>query len=443
MTVEAPLSVGQLYSWREIESYPADWLKEANLPATWDLRGLSTEQVDAALAALVDRHEPLRTSYELRGGDPVQLVHTDLALPVERVERVITDYAEVDRTTAALVEVPIPMTGGACWRGLLVTSGGAPMFLSLSFSHLILDVWSVMGLERAFRAIVAGTEPTVGASPRELAEQQRDLPHEPAERYWRTVLTDDEVPRLPTLPRETTRERIQLTLHSHRLGALAAEAAQVHGATPPAVLTALVAAGLAEATGASRIAISLMASNRFAAERRHLVGTLNQLIPVHVPVDAATPIAEHIRKVHWASARAYRHAGYHIDRVAALASRLGATDEHDGWFNQLFPCWFNYLQLDDVAPDPADSTPAELVWTPVARRYGQPFDVRVTARDGRLSVAIRTDPEVLAADGLVALLRAIAVGTERAISQPDSPLKDLWGPAELPAELYPAVVPPR
>ena len=62
MTASAPLSFGQLYSWREIESYPREWLREANLPATWDLRGLSMSQVDAALRRLVDWHEPLRTS---------------------------------------------------------------------------------------------------------------------------------------------------------------------------------------------------------------------------------------------------------------------------------------------------------------------------------------------------------------------------------------------
>jgi hypothetical protein len=45
VSVEAPLSFGQLYSWREIESYPSPWLPEANLPATWDLRGLSMARV--------------------------------------------------------------------------------------------------------------------------------------------------------------------------------------------------------------------------------------------------------------------------------------------------------------------------------------------------------------------------------------------------------------
>jgi hypothetical protein len=448
VSIEAPLSFGQLYSWREVETYPPGWQQAANLPATWDLRGFSAEEVMAALRQLVAWHEPLRTTYHVRSDVPVQQIHPEVSLPIDRVDRVITDYGDPDRTTTELLEIPFSMTGGLCWRGVLVTTDGAPMFLSLSFSHLILDVWSTVELGAQFQALLADPGSAeiaarIGPSPRELAERQRDEVargrHNGAERYWRRVLTDDLVHQLPTLPPGATRHRIQATLHSHRLGGIVAQAARLHGVTAPAVLMALVSAGLGEHTGAGRVAVSLMSSNRFAPEFQHTVGTLNQLIPVVASVDSRLSLAEHITRLHWAGAKAYRYSSYDIDRVAELAAETGALGSHDCWFNHLFQCWFNYLQLDTHPSDPAAQDPAELIWTPVARQYGQPFDVRVSVRSGRTSIALRVDPKVINGDGVTTILRAVALGAQRAVTDPDTTLKDLWSAPHdpLPPPLFP------
>lgn len=446
MFVEAPLSFGQLYSWREIEAYPADGKQEANLPATWDLRGFSPEQVQLALRQLIRRHEPLRTAYHLDNGVPVQRVHADPPAPVELVDRLITDAGEPDRHTAELIGVALAMTGQLCWRGVQVSSHGAPMYLSLSFSHLILDVWSVLALQSQFSDLLAsaGAEPA-GAepAPRELACQQRQDSGQSrragAERYWRQVLTTQPAHQLPALADGVRKDRIQATLHSHRLGVLAAQVARAQGVTPPAVLLGLIAAALSEHIGAERITMSLMSSNRFAAEHRHLVTTMNQLIPVLVQVEPGASLAEHITKAHWSGAKAYRHSSYDLDQVLAIAAESGV----DAGFNGLFRCWFNYLQLDAVPLDPARRTPAELVWQPLARQFGQPVDVRVTVREGRTSIALRADPEVMPADALAGVLRVVSQGVALAAASPASSLADLWNSrgADLPAALFPPAAP--
>jgi hypothetical protein len=445
--VEAPLSFGQLYSWREIDAYPADGKQEANLPATWDLRGFTSEQVRLALRQLMRRHEPLRTTYHLRDGVPVQRIHADPAAPVELIDRVITDAAEPDRTTAELIGIGFAMTGELCWRGVQVSSGGAPMYLSLSFSHLILDVWSVLELQTQFHDLLVSPDAQpahpVEPSPRELARQQRQdssrARQAAAERYWRRLLTAQPAERLPTLAGGARKDRIQATLHSHQLGVLAAKAAKAQGATPPAVLLAVLAAAVSEHLGAEPITVSLMSSNRFAAEHRHLVTTMNQLIPVLVRVEPGSSLAEHITRVHWSAASAYRHSSYDLDQVLAITAESGAHDE----FNSLFRCWFNYLQLDAEPLDPARRTPAELVWEPLARQYGQPVDVRVTVRGGRTSIALRADPEIMPAQALTGVLRAVCQGVALAASNPASSLADLWNSRgeDLPAALFPPAGP--
>jgi hypothetical protein len=304
-------------------------------------------------------------------------------------------------------------------------------------------VWSVIELERRFRILAEDPEAglDVGASQRDLSAAQHaekwQSRQAAAEKYWRGLLTEAPagfLDALPTLATGQTKPRIQAVLHSHRLTALAAEAARQHSVTVPAVVLAMVTAALAEHVGTEGTVISLMSNNRFAPDHRHVVGTLNQLIPIALPVDRAGTLAEHVKRTHWAGAKAYRYSCYDVDRIAELAA--GSAD---GWYNRLFPAWFNYLPFDDRIADPADAAPAELVWTERPREYGQPFDVRITAQDGRTSIQLRTDPDVVDADALISMLRTVVFGVQRAVRAPESGLKELWTPAEPDPALFPAV----
>jgi hypothetical protein len=453
VSADAPLNYGQLWSFRDIDRYPTDWRLDANLPAAWDLRGLELAAVTSALRGLTDRHEALRTTYHLSEGIPVQRVRPAAALPVEQVDQVVTDPGEPDRVKDELVRLPFPMTGELGWRGRLVTTDGAPMFLALSFSHLFLDVWSTRHLRDDFARLVAGanTDPHPGPTPRAVAARQRDAGslarQADAERYWRRLLDDDIGECFPTLPARTKQPRMEVTLHSRRLGGLAAVAARRHRVSTASVVLSLVAAGLAHHLGTGRVTMSLMASNRFTPEYQSVVGTMNQLIPVVAEVPPESTIAELVKRLHWTGARAYRHSCYDTDRIAALAAerlaREGRTAEHDCWFNHLFRCWFNYVQLDGEVSDPADPAPASLVWTPEAQPYGQAFRVRVAVENGLTSVLLLADPGLLPRESAVGILRGLALGAQMAATDPHENIRALWtGQAhDLDPALFPAEVP--
>lgn len=434
------LSNGQLWSWHDVDRYPLDWRLDANLPVMWDLRGLRLAQVTTGLAEVVRRHEALRTTYHLRDGMPAQRVHPVLPLPVERLERTITDPDEPDRVLADLARRAFPMTDVPGWRGRLITTDDAPMFLTLSFSHLFFDVWSTQHIREHFRqlAVNPDAELPVGPTLSVLAREQRGsgwrARQAGAERYWTRLLGDlGDV--FPTLPAREKRPRIEATLSSRRLGGLAASAAVRLRVSGPSVVLAMIVAGLAHYLDIDRVTVSVMASNRFAPEHQRVVGTMNQLIPAVAEVDRGGTVAELVKRVHWASTRAYRHACYDPERIATLVPAAGC------WFNHLFRCWFNYLQLDRVVASPVDPAPAELRWTPVAQPYGQAFRVRVAVEDGQTSVLLLADPDILPADAVVGILRGLAVGVERAASDPHVRLSSLWDRVPLDAALFPAEVP--
>src|SRR5262245_26668623 len=129
----APLTFGQLSTWRSIGTFAADRLAEVNVPGTIDLRGHSAAAVREGLAQLVARHESLRTTYS---ADLRQHVHDEVEPPIEHLDLADVDAAAPTRYTTAAMRRPFPVTGDLGWRGTLVSAGGRPVFLALAASHL-------------------------------------------------------------------------------------------------------------------------------------------------------------------------------------------------------------------------------------------------------------------------------------------------------------------
>jgi hypothetical protein len=208
---------------------------------------------------------------------------------------------------------------------------------------------------------------------------------------------------------------------------------------------AFVAAGLAHHLDTDRVTLSLMSSNRFAQEDQHNIGTMNQLIPFVTAVDRGATLGEHIKKLHWAGAKAYRYSCYDFDRIAEVAAESGEDPGHGCWVNHFFRAWFNYVQVDRRPADPSDQTPATLTWTPLAQSYGQAFRVRVEVDDGETRVLMLADPDVLPPESMIGIMRTLALGLQLAVTDPGRSLKDLWSGHrwDLPEALFPRELPER
>lgn len=454
MATDAPLTFGQLSTWRSIETFARDRLMEVNVPATWDLRGLATDQVLAAFQGLVDRHPSLRTTYHDVDGQPVQHVHEGVEPRIEVVERDRVEPGDPARATRDLYAIPFPVSDDLGWHGRLVTVHGEPVFLALSLSHMVVDLWSVQELEADFRRLVAdpGAPVTPGLSPVDLAAVQRSEAWQSrrrgADKYWQKLLANGPVRNLPALPDRPAERRIQATLSSHRLAALAAEAARLHSVSPQSVLMAATGAALAQVIGADRVMVSLMSNNRFDPEWRPIISTMNQLIPLICDIDPQTSLAKFVGRAHWGALMAYRYACYDVDRAAELiagsAAANGASFNHD--------CWFNYLIESEQAPDPTagpatpaqlagPAMPAELAWTSPARDAGHPFYVRITGQD-RMVIGLRVDPDLIPADTAVHVLRTMSLAVHRLVTDPESTVgalddvgSDALAPWTFPSEL--------
>ncbi|MGW2182852.1 condensation domain-containing protein [Streptomyces sp. NPDC001732] len=457
MAADAPLTFGQLSTWRSIETFPADRLMEVNVPALWDVSGLTEDGVERALRALTARHEALRTTFHTdSAGRPFQRVHDEAPFSLARVDLPRLDGAEAMRVLRDLYAVPFPVVGDPGRHATLIRVAGRPAWLAVSMSHMVVDVWAVRALEAELRALAGGAEPQPAPVPRELALLQHGeawaTRRRGADRYWQKVLDTALPHNLPLVPAGGTDERrVQATLSSHGLAALVAEASRTHKVSPQSLLTALTALALADHLDHDRVTLSVMCANRFDPAWLSLVSTMNQLVPLSLAVDRDTPLAAFVKRAHLAAMLAYRHGCYDVDSAARLCAGAAADDKplfhHD--------CWFNYVASPAPQEDPGTAPPttaaapapdAVLEWSPPPRHAGHPFYLRVNSDGAQyMEMTMRVNPDLIAPQAVSGLLRTVVVGVKRLLVEPDTGLGALLGDAageRLGPDLFPVVPAP-
>ncbi|MEO7387405.1 MAG: amino acid adenylation domain-containing protein, partial [Gammaproteobacteria bacterium] len=175
------------------------WFLERLQPGTpafhlhWLLRirgPLDRVALQAALDAVVARHDVLRTTFAERSGVPEQIVAVDRRIPIEVV---------AGATPAELLARPFDLAAGPLLRVSLLADGADDHRLLLVVHHLVADGWSfsVFGRELAvaYDATRAGRAIGLGELPLQYADYalwQRDVLGESRftqqVEYWRAAL---------------------------------------------------------------------------------------------------------------------------------------------------------------------------------------------------------------------------------------------------------------
>ncbi|MFF7656621.1 amino acid adenylation domain-containing protein [Streptomyces sp. NPDC007983] len=282
------------------------------------------DAVREALRALAARHEILRTRYPMIGHHPRQVVGEAV---VELREAATTDLAA---EAAAELGRGFDLTDGPVWRALLVRSAGAGDTVLLTLHHIACDGWSAVTLERDFRALYAGEEPTVPVLQyADHAVWQRthlgDDLLASSLAAWRTALEGVEPLQLPTdRPRPALRDGrgavVTFTVPGDVARAVLA-AGQERGATPFMTLATAFAALLARHSGQWDVAIGTPVAGRVRPETAEVVGFfLNSLVlrPGCGPEDSFADAVARVREV---SLFAFAHQDVPFERIVQELER--------------------------------------------------------------------------------------------------------------------------
>ncbi|MFF0221630.1 amino acid adenylation domain-containing protein [Streptomyces sp. NPDC004629] len=331
-----PLSSAQQRLWFLHEFDPAN--VEYNLVTALRLRGsLDEDALRAALARIVERHEPLRTTYATVEGRAVQVVRPVPAATEGLLDIVDLGSADGSDAAAALRERlrqeaarPFDLRTGPVLRATLLRSGPADHTLLLVIHHIATDGWSMRILADelgvGYAARLAGTEAELPELPvryRDYAAWQREtLAADGTDRhlaYWRGRLqgiTPMELPvdRPHPAVRDSAGQAHLFPLESELARALK-ELARRYDVTLFMVLTAAVKLLLARLTGQDDIVVGTPVSGREGQETERLVGLFVNTVALRSTVDADRPFDEFLADVRTTLLDAFVHESTPFDRI--------------------------------------------------------------------------------------------------------------------------------
>ncbi len=288
---EFVLSFSQLRMWfvDQLESGSAFY----NVASAVRLSGaFDRETLRRALDEVVVRHESLRTTFALRGPEPVQIIGPPRATRLPLVDLRAAAPAERDalarRHAAQLARQPFDLARGPLLRLLLVRLGDAEHVLVCVTHHIVSDWWSqrvlVRDLAVVYGALARGLPsplPPLPVQYRDFAVWQRGWLRDGvlAEQlaYWRSRLAG--APTQLMLPLDRPRPAVQSYRGGHQLFAFRRELpaavgalARQQGCTPFTVLFAAFQVLLCHRTGQEDLVISAPVSYRNSAESEGVIG---------------------------------------------------------------------------------------------------------------------------------------------------------------------------
>ncbi|WP_318199945.1 non-ribosomal peptide synthase/polyketide synthase [Streptomyces sp. SCL15-4] len=328
----APMSLAQQRLWflQEFEPGGAEYTTALALR----LRGtLDTAALRAALAAVVARHESLRTTFDSVDGHGVQIVHPaqDVPLPVRDLSQTAAQSreSELRKLLAEDRSRPFDLREGPLLRAGLVRLAEQDHVLSLALHHIVTDGWStavLLGdLAHYYRAETGLTEPGLPPLPvryADYAHWQRTAGAAAADEhlaYWKEQLAGTTPLELPTdRPRPPVRTSAgasaRLTLPAPAVRRLT-RLARDHGTTLFTTLVAAAQTYLARLSGAEDIAVGTVTSGRDRPETQGLVGFFVNTLVLRSRPEAARPFSAFLTDVRRTVLDAFAHQDVPFERV--------------------------------------------------------------------------------------------------------------------------------
>jgi amino acid adenylation domain-containing protein len=398
---------------------------------------LDVRSLERALNAVVARHEALRTTFKVVDGEPSQVVHSALEIPVSVTNLTRLPPAQREHRTIELATEearrPFDLESGPLVRCSVLTRGLLDYVLLLSMHHIISDGWS-MGilateLTAFYQSFYFGYPcrlPDLPIQYPDFSAWQREwLTGETLEsllQYWRKQL--DGLPVLdmpidqPRPPVLTYRGAFHSVGLSPALSASVRRFASISGATPFMVLLAAFAAVLLRFSGQDRVAIGTAVANRNRAELEGLIGFFVNSLVLHTDLSADPAFREIVARIRELSLGAYAHQDLPFEKLVQEVN-----PPRDPSRNPLFQVTF---QLVNTPTLPAAAETAEASAIQV-QRGSAIFDIAFTLLDtpGAFRGIMEYSTDLFEAGTIERLDRHFQDLLDAALRSPEIPLSRL------------------
>lgn len=352
---ELPLSFAQQRLWfvDQLEHGSVAY----NVPDAIRLTGrLNIAALEETLAALVARHESLRTTFATgTGGQPMQVIAPALSVPLP-----VTDLgslpplkreSEAERLVKEEAQRPFDLARGPLVRAHLLRLGPEDHILLLTLHHIISDGWSAGVLFREigvlYEAFAEGRPSPLGELPIQYADyaawQREWLQGEVLERqlaYWRKQLAG--APAVLKLPTDRPRPAEQSYRGSYQQQKMPKRVAeelkalsQREGATLFMSLVAAFQTLLYRYTDQADMIVGTDVAGRNRAEIEELIGFFLNHLVLRTDMSGDPTFRELLKRVKEVSLAAYEHQDVPFEKLVE-ALRPERSLSHTPIFQALF-----------------------------------------------------------------------------------------------------------
>ncbi|MEH2173669.1 amino acid adenylation domain-containing protein [Nostoc sp.] len=306
-----------------------------NIPEAIRMRGvLNVKILQQAIEAIVARHEPLRTTFELVNGSPVQIISEkgSIFMPIiDLSELVETDReSEIHEIAAQDACQPFDLTKGPLLRTTLLRLTEKEHVLLVTMHHIISDAWSVgvfiQDLSAFYEAFCAFKPSPLPNLPFQYADftcwQQEWLQGKVLESqlfYWKQQLAHLPVLHLPTDRKrpivQTFRGATQSFVLPTDLSASLNTLSRQEGTTLFMTLLAAFQTFLHRYTRQDDIVTGSVIANRNRVETEDLIGFFVNTLVLRTDFSGNPSFCEILARVRHVALEAYAHQDLPFEKL--------------------------------------------------------------------------------------------------------------------------------
>jgi amino acid adenylation domain-containing protein/FkbH-like protein/thioester reductase-like protein len=316
---------------------------------------LDRRALQAALDALIQRHETLRTVFLQIDGQPMQQIAQvggfELGVSDLTTIGVAERAVEARRCAQEALAVPFDLSTGPLIRGTLLQLSDHEYVLLMTMHHIVADGWSLgvllRDLSSAYQAFQQDAPDPLAPLPIQYADYARWQREAAAQTqqddqlaYWIEHLRG--APELLELPTDRPRPPVQSYRGANARVALGAELTsdlrafcRERNLTMAMVLYAAWAVVLARLSGQEDLVIGMPVANRRRTEVEGLIGLFVNTLAVRVTLDDDPLVSELLARVKEIMLAAYAHQDVPFERVVETL-QPARTLSHSSIFQVLF-----------------------------------------------------------------------------------------------------------
>jgi len=332
-----------------------------NITLSIQLQGnLDVRALQQSLNAIAQRHEILRTNFEIRDGQPAQIIHslTFDALPCIDLQPLPEAEVEAEWLAKEQSQQPFDLSQLPLWRAQLLRFNQDKHQLLLTIHHIIADGWSmgvfIRELATFYEAFSQGKSPSLSELPIQyvdFAHWQQELDFQPERNYWQQQLAGPlTVLDLPTdhprTPVRSFRGARRSRLLPPELMTAVESLSQQEGTTPFMTLLATFKTLLYRYTGQTDILVGSPTANRDRWELENLIGCLINVLVLRTNLEAEPSFRELLAQVRQVALEAYAHQALPFEQ---LVTEL--QPDRDLSYHPLFQVMFAFQNVPQPTPD--------------------------------------------------------------------------------------------